>query len=74
MCPLCVSSDSRRYLLKCFYQDEGPGEVVALPDGFEPCLFGRKSNCSTNIADGGFDTRKLVDVVHGSLLGWEFFV
>ena len=43
--------------------DEGPGQVVAVADAFEPCGFGGKTSSGVEIPDCALDAGKLVDVM-----------
>ena len=42
-----------------------PGKEISVSNGFEPGCFGQKTGRGVEIADGGFNTRELVDVVDG---------
>ena len=50
--------------------DEGPGQVVAVADAFEPCGFGGKTSSSVEIPDCTLDAGKLIDVMDSHRRGW----
>ena len=50
--------------------DEGPGQVVAVADAFEPRGFGGKTISGVEITDCALDAGNLIDVMGGLRRGW----
>ena len=57
----------RKVIVDC---DEGPGQVVAVVDTFEPCSFSGETSSNMEIPDCTLNTRKLVDVMDGLRRSW----
>ena len=45
--------------------DEGPGQVVAVADDFEPCGFGGENISGVEIPDCALDAGKLMNILDG---------
>ena len=50
--------------------DEGPSEVVAIPNAFKPCSFGWETGSGVEIPDCALYARKFVDVLNGLCSWW----
>ena len=55
------------YIVDC---DEGPGQVVAVADSFDPCGFGGKTSSGVEIPDCALDYGKIIDVMDSLRRGW----